>query len=79
MLFDPKLAKKLEAIVLRYTPLCFESVRTVPVEWAETKEHFRNVPERAGLRWWRARPFRPFEIKTLWVTPADVRVAESGL
>ncbi len=56
MPFDPKLPKKLEAVIGRYTPLSFEPVRNVSVEWAETKEQFRSVPEGAGLRWRRARP-----------------------
>jgi alpha-mannosidase len=56
MPFDAKIPGKLDAVARRYTALIFEPVADVAMELAETKEHFREEPARAGLRWRRARP-----------------------
>ena len=60
MPFDSKIPDKLDAVVRRYTGLCFEPLQTVPIELAETREHYRDLPTgpdmgwrhiRAGHRW----------------------------
>jgi len=57
MVFDPKIPGKLERIAERYAQLFFEPVAEVPVEYCETREHFREVPElewrpaKPGIRW----------------------------
>jgi alpha-mannosidase len=55
MPFDSKIPGKLDAVVRRYTALCFESLQKVPVELAETKEHFRGVPKGQDMDWQRVR------------------------
>lgn len=55
MLIDKKIHGKLNRIIERYTSRRYEKVANIPVEAAETKEHFRQEPDRnAGLKWRKA-------------------------
>ena len=56
MITDKKIPNKLERIAERYVPYCFEPIAEVLVDYAQTREHFRDLPSRSdGLTWKRAR------------------------
>lgn len=57
MLTDKKIPGKLDRIRSRYMDLCYEKLADIPVEMAETEEHFRTEPGRGtGLKWRKAPP-----------------------
>jgi alpha-mannosidase len=52
MLLDPKIPGKIAHLETTYQALRFEAIASLPMEIAETLEHFRAVPpESAGLVW----------------------------
>jgi len=60
MLTEKKIIGKLEQIERRYTDLRFEKIADVPVEYCETREHFRADPTGPRLKW------RPAPAGTKW-------------
>ena len=67
MITDKKILGKLRKIEARYTPCCFATIAEVPVEYAQTREHFRTVPPAsAGLKWRAAK--RGTRWGALWIT-----------
>ena len=56
MLTDKKIIGKLEQIENRYGALRFETIADVPVQMAETREHFRQEPSGQADVKWRSAP-----------------------
>ena len=57
MLTERKIPSKLEQIEQRYTALRFERLADIPMQMAETLEHFRQEPgPEANLAWQPAAP-----------------------
>ncbi len=51
MLQDPKILPKVARLESTYSPLRYFTVATLDMEFAETMEHFRNVPTDSQLPW----------------------------
>jgi len=60
MLMERKIIGKLDQIERRCTDLRFERIAGVPVEYCETREHFRTEPAGPRLKW------RPAPSATKW-------------
>lgn len=58
MLTHPKTLSKIAKVLNQYPPLRFAKIGSVPMEFAETREHFRAEPK--NLAW------RPIEPGTAW-------------
>ncbi|RYG16936.1 hypothetical protein EON82_24440, partial [bacterium] len=54
MILDPKIPAKIAQLENTYDALRYRSIQTLSMEMAETREHFRAVPE--GLEWRKVEP-----------------------
>ena len=58
MILDPKIPAKIAQLEATYDKLRYASVETLAMEIAETREHYRSLPE--GLTW------RPVQMGDSW-------------